>query len=140
MPKITAPRVSGEVMRVPAMSHADPAPSIPRLRSHQLRILQVLGTEDALGRNGICTRIGWSATSGTFTNAMNGVKEGSSTGGAHPGLVRLGLVEKVELDIDGLVELVYRITEQGREALRLHGDELPDMRDKTISTNKRYRG
>jgi hypothetical protein len=109
------------------------------LRIPQLRILRVLGEGGSLTRAKINQRCGFSEQSGTIVSAMNGVREGSSSGAARPGLLALGLVVKEDLDIDGVVEMSYIITSKGREALELHaGIKLPEMRNKDSTTNKRY--
>lgn len=84
---------------------------------------------------------GFSVGSGTINSSINGVPENSSSGKARPGLLEMKLVRRIDLDVDGQSELVYVITEAGREALRAWMAErggLPPMRDKTISTNRRY--
>ena len=52
------------------------------------------------------------------TNSMNrllhGIKEGK---GKHLGLIELGLIEEIPLDIDGVTEYNYRITRKGVECL-----------------------
>lgn len=119
-----------------------------KLKLPQRRILSVLSEGigelpvilwPGLTRQRICERAGFSPTSGTFTNAMNGVREGSSTGKAHPGLLRLGLVRIYELDVDGAPETVYQLTEKGKIALQSIDKDLPDLRDRVLSTNTRYK-
>lgn len=110
-----------------------------KLKLPQLRILTALAGGGALTRQKICAAAGFSELSGTITSALNGVREGSSSGAAHPGLIRLGLVEKTEIDLDGTIEAVYQITERGHEVLRAAGRELPETRSRELSTNRRYK-
>lgn len=115
-----------------------------KLRLPQIRVLAVLCAsrpDPLLSRGALAERCGFSPLSGTVTRVLNGVREGSSSGSARPGLVPIGYVSKTDLDIDGVIETVYQITPQGRQAyedwIEEHG-ELPPMRGADISTNKRY--
>lgn len=114
------------------------APPI-KILTHQLRVLRALATGDALNRPKLCQAAGFSPTSGTITNALNGIRPGSSTGSPRLGLVQMGLVERLELDIDGAMEVAFVITAAGRQALADRGEELPPLRDKDLSTNNRYK-
>jgi hypothetical protein len=86
--------------------------------------------------------VGYTGTSGSITRVMNGIREGSSSGSAHPGLLGLGLVVEDILDIDGLLEVNYRATPEGVRAyqayLSANGDELPEVKDAATCTNDRY--
>lgn len=114
-----------------------------KLRLPQLRVLAILADgSPLLTRSKIAEKAGFSAVSGTVTRVLNGVKQGSSSGAARPGLMELGMLVKVELDIDGVTEVGYQITEAGREALRKYQrihNQLPPLRRSDISTNKRYK-
>jgi hypothetical protein len=109
----------------------------------QIRVLKALAGGGSLSRSKLRDRAGFSPISGTITCALNGIRVGSSTGKSRPGLVDQGLVTKTDLDIDGLTETVYRITELGKQLLVNRGyanKELPPLRDAAGSTNHRYNG
>jgi hypothetical protein len=122
------------------------------LRTPQARVLAALAPDgdDAarvdwpvVTRAQLGVRAGYTAISGTITRALNGIRVGSSSGDAHPGLLVRGFVEEVVLDIDGTREVNYRITEVGIRAYRARvaerGPSLPPQRDKATCTNDRYR-
>ena len=129
-------------------------PSIPttiRLRTPQARVLAAL-QPDAVSdplidwplvtRAQLGVRAGYTAISGTVTRALNGIREGSSSGDPHPGLLALGLVEEIILDIEGVHEINYRATAAGVSAYRLYllgSAGLPQVRSALICTNDRYR-
>ena len=118
------------------------------LKIPQARLLSVLAQGGVASRQRLAERCGFSVVSGTVTRILNGLREGSSSGAAHAGLIALGFVEQLELRMDGVSEMdgasetVYRITRRGRIelALWLERNELPPMRDAKASTNKRYQG
>ena len=86
-------------------------------------------------------KAGYTATSGTVTRALNGIREGSSSGDAHIGLLARGLMEEIILDIDGVTEVNYRITATGISAYKAHittHGKLPEVKDATTCTNDRY--
>lgn len=87
-------------------------------------------------------RAGYTAISGTVTRALNGIRPGSSSGDAHPGLLARGMVEEVILDVEGVKEVNYRATALGVRAylahIRKHG-KLPQLRDRETCTNDRYK-
>lgn len=70
------------------------------------------------------------------TNSMNRILHGVRDGpAAHPGLIQLGLVEEVRLDVDGTAEYDYRITQEGIACLSRHGtDRTPHTPDPTDGT------
>ena len=130
------------------------AKSKPRksLRTPQARCLAALQPDDVsdpisewplVTRAQLSIRAGYTAISGTVTRALNGIHEGSSSGDAHPGLLRLGLVEEVILDVVGVSEVNYRATASGvrvyRKYVVTNGDTLPQLRDAAICTNDRYK-
>lgn len=127
-----------------------PCSEPPKVRVPQLRVLRALddGTDDppALVRQVICERAGFSPISGTINSCMNGVPDGSSSvqgRAGRPGLIELGMVAKEMMNVDGAEELAFRITPLGRAALAAQLaelGELPEPRDKTTSTNRRYKG
>lgn len=116
------------------------------LRVPQARCLKALypndkGVRPALSRAKLAQRAGFTPVSGTVTRALSGVREGSSSGDAHKGLLDLGYVKRLELDIDGGKETAYQITAAGIKAYERHiaaTGRLPKHRDKDISTNHRY--
>jgi hypothetical protein len=93
-------------------------------------------------RAGLAWKAGYTGTSGSITRVLNGLREGSSSGKAHPGLIALGLVEEVRLDIVGLIEVNYRITAAGvaayQQHVAAHGEELPPVKDAALCTDDRY--
>ncbi len=127
---------------------------VPKLRVPQARILQALlpVSEDdcveewpLLVRAVMARRAGYSPISGSVTRALMGVKEGSSSmksGKGMKGLMALGLIETVELDIMGVKETNYRITPLGVKAyeqfVRSGAKIKPVSGDASAHTNKRY--
>lgn len=111
------------------------------LKTPQARCLDVLKDGAALTRAELGRRAGFTPLSGTPTRALNGIREGSSSGAAHPGLLALGYVEALELDDDGVIELCYRITPAGQAALAewLESNEIPAVKSAARATNKRYK-
>jgi hypothetical protein len=117
----------------------------------QVRVLQLLMPDDptrhpinwpAVNRAQLAIRAGYTGTSGSITRALNGIREGSSSGKAHPGLLALGLVEELLLDVNGVDEMSYLITPAGIRAyqahLAAHGGRLPSVKDAALCTNDRY--
>lgn len=92
------------------------------LRTPQARILKALQPaypNDPVSEWPLVTRTTMRTKCGMSpTNSMNrilhGVKDGKSK---HLGLIEMGLVEAIKLDIDGVVEYNYRITQKGMECL-----------------------
>lgn len=82
------------------------------LNDAQQKILEALNTDDVLTRNRLAEITGFSPTSGTIQAAIKGTR------GARANLVKVGLVEVHELDLDGLTEVNYRLTDLGRQALQ----------------------
>lgn len=77
-----------------------------------------------------------------MTRALNGIRAGSSSGPPCKGLLELGLVEEVVLDIDGVQETNYRATTAGvREYANFiaSGGRLPAVKDASLHTNDRYK-
>lgn len=116
-----------------------------KVQTSQARILVVLAEEECppLTKAALAEAAGFSPGSGTINSSLNGVPEGSSSGKPRLGLLEMELVYRVELDIDGVMEMVYFITPKGREALRdwmTSNGGLPKMRSKEASTNLRYQG
>lgn len=142
------------VRRSPFPEGDSPSPpaqeqKIDGLRVPQARVLAALVPDDPklsrinwplLTRASLAVRAGYTAVSGSVTRALNGIREGSSSGDAHPGLLARGLVEEVALDIDGAEEVSYRATAAGAAAYRAHiaaHGALPPQRDKAASVNTR---
>ena len=118
------------------------APKEVVLTVPQARLLAALADgEPLLTRVKLCVKAGLSPTSGTFPSAVTGVREGSTHGPASPGLLRLGLVERFDLDVDDVVEVVYQATPLGRSTLAgwLKSNDLPPLKDARAATNDRYR-
>jgi hypothetical protein len=114
------------------------------LRLPQIRVLQVLAECPQAFRTvaRIAERAGISPKSATTGQALRGVRPGSKYVKPRPGLVDLGLVERVVLDIDGLEEIDYRITPAGLAAMaeiEQSGRPIPPLRDKSLCVNQRYR-
>jgi hypothetical protein len=122
------------------------------LRVPQARVLAALVPDDPtdppsewplLTRAQLGIRAGYTGTSGSITRTMNGLREGSSSGNAHPGLLGAGLVEAIEIDVDGLAETNYRITAAGIAAYQAHvaatGGKLPEVKSAALCVNNRYR-
>lgn len=125
-----------------------------RLRKPQATVLALLVPADptspvwdwpVVNRTQLGARAGYTPLSGTVTRVLNGVRAGSSSNdhrGAEPGLLALGYVEEVVLDVEGLREVNYRATAAGVQAYREYeakrGTPKKSRNDAT-STNKRYR-
>lgn len=110
------------------------------LRVPQVRVLRALARGAVLSRPALGERAGYTAISGTITRALNGLREGSSSGPAHPGLLAMGYIEEIVVPLDGgVTELCYRITPAGREALEVLDGEPPDLRPREACINKRYK-
>ncbi len=119
------------------------------LRTLQARVLAVLMPE-SLGaplidwplcnRSQLGTSAGYTSLSGSCTRALNGVREGSSSGDAHLGILALGYVVEVVLDVEGVTEMNYRATPAGVAAFAAYITEhgaMPPLRDITACRNKR---
>lgn len=95
------------------------------LRLPQVRVLHVLMPKDLtapviewviVNRAQLSVRTGCTSISGTITRALNGIKEGSSSGRPCPGLLARKMIEEIVLDIEGVLEVNYRITPLGAKA------------------------
>ncbi len=123
---------------------------IPNLRVPQARVLRALmpvcptDTVDEwplLTRAVMAVRAGYTPISGSITRALMGIRQGSSSGDAHLGLIDLKLVETIELNIMGTLETNYRATPLGVRAMKKflqEGGKLPPVRDAAVHTNQRY--
>lgn len=116
------------------------------LRKLQARVMSVLVPAvgcapvdwPLCGRAELGVRAGFSAISGSATRALNGVRPGSNSGDPHLGLLALGYVVEVVLDVEGVTEVAYMATEAGAEAYGayiLANGPLPPLRDARVSTN-----
>lgn len=134
---------------MPELSKLPANPVAPTfvLKVPQVRVLVALlpdeGDDPPLGtvpRFELAIAAGITPTTGTINRALNGIPKGSSSGDAHDGLLAMGLVEKVVLDLDGRMEDSYRITRAGIAAARewLKHNRLPPTRDAASCTNARY--
>src|SRR5579863_7294957 len=121
------------------------------LRVPQARVLQLLIPENVdsywtewpvVCRSELGVRAGYTGRSGSITRVMNGIREGSSSGDPHKGLLALGYVEEDVLDIEGTKEVNYRATLAGVRAYEAYlaacGGELPEVKDAATCTNDRY--
>lgn len=123
------------------------AEEVPPLRTPQVRVLAALMPEDPSARRfrwPLLTRAklgvgaGYTAISGSVTRALDGIRPGSSSGAAHLGLLALGHVEVLILDIDGVKEINYRITASGIAAYRrwlAENGGIPPVRNAETCTN-----
>ena len=130
---------------------AQSRPAETGLRVPQARVLQALVPQypedppsewPLMGRAYLGVRAGYTAVSGTITRALNGIREGSSSGDPHPGLLARGLVEEVPVDVDGVVEVTYRATAAGIAAFQAYlasGGTCPPVKDAAGCTNDRYK-
>lgn len=121
------------------------------LRSPQARVLAALQPDDPtdqiidwplVTRAQLAVRAGYTAISGTVTRALNGIREGSSSGDPHPGLLARGMIVEVTLDVEGTKEVNYRATDLGVRAYQAYLAErggLPALKDAATCTNDRYK-
>jgi hypothetical protein len=121
-----------------------------KLRTPQARVLQALMPEDLTAPlfdwplrmpKGIAKMIGVSQQSDCIRRALRGLPKRSSSGKAHDGLLALGYVEPLELDIDGVKEIHYRITAEGIKVIQdyLSNYKLPKIKSTDLCVNKRYK-
>jgi DNA-binding MarR family transcriptional regulator len=118
----------------------DPQDQWGGLHLPQARVLRALEQSHPhlLSRNDLAKHIGYSPISGTLTRALNGIRQGSSSGPTHPGLLKLRMIEKLRQH--GRARgVVYRITERGRCAMK-GVRTLPSLRDQEACKNWRYIG
>ena len=111
------------------------------LKIPQIRVLRLLADGGGCSRARLSELAGYTAISGTVTRVIHGLREGSTSGPAYPGLLDAGLVEENALNMDGIKEVCYTITEAGLSALAaLNGEasNLPPLRNRKVCTNKRY--
>lgn len=121
------------------------------LRVPQARLLQSLIPSDPndspsewpiYTRMAMNIRAGYTAISGTSTRALNGIRHDTKSGPRHKGLVDLGYVKVIKLNIDGVTETNYQITPAGikafQEYITENGNSLPPLRDAALCTNDRY--
>lgn len=122
------------------------------LRTPQARVLAALQPEypddpvqewPLVTRAQLGVRAGYTAISGTVTRALNGIRAGSNSGDAHPGLLAMGFIEEVVLDIEGRREVNYRATAAGVAAYGRHiervSGRLPELRPREACINDRYK-
>lgn len=126
---------------------------IPKLRVPQARVLRALvpvcptDTIDEwplLTRKAMAILAGYSEISGSITRALMGIRAtNKSSGDPHKGLIELGLVQVVELEVEqGIFETNYRATIHGMRALRkflTSGGRLPAVRERGLHVNHRFR-
>lgn len=122
------------------------------LRVPQARVLAALAPADPslpqcrwplLTRSALGVGAGYTPISGTVNRALLGIPVNGSrkTGEPHPGLIARGLVEAIEIDLDGVVEVNYRATPAGLTAYLEHVATrgIPPIKDAASCTNDRYR-
>lgn len=121
-----------------------------KLRIPHARLLRALLPESpqdsssewpVITRATLAVRAGYTPISGSVTRALNGIRLGSSSGEPQTGLIALGFVEVIEIDIDGVSETNYRITTAGIQAIQQYLvkiNTLPPVRDASLCTNDRY--
>lgn len=135
------------VSRQPAFKPAESGLRVPQARV--LRALMPKVTTDhysewpLLTRAALGIKAGYTAVSGTITRALNGIHIGSSSGDPHPGLLERGLVKVVTVDVEGMMELNYRITAAGIRTFEAYQTttgkkRLPPVKDAALCTNDRY--
>lgn len=132
MPAVNPNRKTGASANDSGLS-ADSADGVPQkivLKLPQVRVLKALSESYLLTVSQIKEACGLSAQSGTVTNAINGIKEGSSHSGPFLGLVDLGLVERIDVNNEGILEKCLKITKAGRAALKEVGSELRPVKGK----------
>ena len=129
-----------------------PAPVVT-LKVPQARVLRALMPSDPsdppsewpmLTRAMLGVRAGYTAISGSITRVLSGIRASNKTSGEpHPGVIDLGLVTVVELDIEGRIEDNYQITPAGIEAfeqyIAANGDKLPPLRPREACINNKYK-
>ena len=93
----------------------------------------------ALSRARLNERCGFTSLSGTVTRVMRGLPGGTSSGAAMKGLIELGMVDVVQVDVDGVEEQCYRVTQLGRKVMGCYAGKLPPLRSREVSTNNRYK-
>lgn len=137
-------------VRIDPFSQRPIRPDQP-LRTPQARVLAALQPEypddpvsewPLITRAQLAVRAGYTAISGTLTRALNGQRPGG-VNEPHPGLLALGFIEEVVLDIEGRREVNYRSTAAGVRKYADHvagsNGRLPEVRDRTICINDRYK-
>lgn len=121
---------------MPVLIRRDPFDHPPPKRTDlsllipQVRVLKVLVPPDPstpkcdwpmLNREYLGARAGFTATSGTLTRVLNGIRPyNKTTGTPHPGLLQRGMIELVMLEVEDTTEANYRATDLGIRAYRAH--------------------
>ncbi len=115
------------------------------LKRPQLRVLKALIGERGEANPMYCRaelaeKANYTELSGTLWRALNGLREGSSSGAAHPGLLQMGMVARHDINIDGYKDTLYEITEKGVRAFWEYCPDgmLPEVRNRAVCVNKRY--
>lgn len=117
---------------------------VPGLRVPQARVLAALMPSDPndppsewpfLTRVALANKTGVSPISDSVWRALHGLRAGRKD--AHPGLVRLGMVGVVVLDVEGVAENNYRITAAGIRAIKayLTDHTIPPVKDRSRCVN-----
>lgn len=106
-----------------------PIPNVParvaattttKITATQSKVLKVLAASPGLlSRKVLYDELGYTHRAGlNDVLGRNDPEKRSFRDKKHPSLITLGYVEVMNLDIEGVVEIVYRITPAGRNALK----------------------
>lgn len=137
----------------PAVNGHAPTPTPVSLKVPQARVLRALmptypddpqSEWPMLTRAMLGVRAGYTPISGSITRALSGIKATNKTSGEpHPGVIELGLVVVIELDVEGRKEDNYQITPEGVRAfqhfMEVGGGKLPPLRSREACINRRYK-
>jgi hypothetical protein len=122
-----------------------------KLRLPVYKCLNVLrthnGSRPMYYRIDLARKAGFKPGSGTINVVLHGIKKGSKYARPHKGALDLGLIEKVEVEVDGdRTETVYRIGLAGTEALHAYehsetfsAKKARKVREASLCVNKRYK-
>lgn len=128
-----APRIAQHTFRVPQMRVLD---ALMPVRTNDPPSEWPMLTQRWLNQ-----RLGYSEISTGVVRPLRGIPVGSSSGTPHPGLLGLGWVEMIAVDVDGVTENNYRITASGVVAYKAflsQGGKLPPKRNADVC-GRRFR-
>ena len=112
----------------------------------EARVLNAVASAQGgwLNRHDLNKKSGFTKLSGSATRALNGVKKNKYFPAGRPGLIQEKAIEVSRDDVDGKVEINYKVTPVGRTLLKTwlkeHDGKVPKLRGADTSTNKRYLG
>lgn len=122
---------------------APPEVTVPQARVLRALMPRAAGARPAFSRTTLVARAGFTPKSGVINQALHGVRRVTKDRPKLlPGLLGMGMVELVKIDVEGSVESSYQITDVGEAAYHAHvaaRGELPPIKDAATSTNDRYR-